>query len=143
MALYLSRVNSSRLHTIVTFVIALVWFVNGFFCKILNFVPRHEAIVTRILGENHASFFTKAIGVGEVLVTIWIVSGIKPRFAAVFQIAMVAVMNVIEFFLVPDLLLFGKINIIFASMFIVFVYCHEFVWRSRLQELPVDNQERA
>ena len=121
--------NRFKPHTIVTVVIASVWFVNGFFCKILNLVPRHELIVSRILGTDHAIFFTKAIGVGEVLVMVWIFSGIKPRFVVLFQMTMVAVMNVMEFFLVPDLLLFGKLNIVFAVMFIALIYLNEFMWR--------------
>ncbi len=60
---------------------------------------------------------------------VWIFSGIKPRFAVLFQMTMVAVMNVIEFFLVPNLLLFGKLNIVFAAMFIALIYLNEFMWR--------------
>ena len=135
--------NPFKHHTIVTVIIALVWFVNGFFCKILNLVPRHELIVSRILGADHATFFTRTIGVGEVLVMVWIFSGIRPRFAAVFQMAMVAVMNVLEFFLVPDLLLFGKLNIVFAAMFVVLIYLNEFRWRPAALKLSDENQQRS
>lgn len=39
----------------------------------------------------------------------------------------VAAMNIIEFILVPDLLLWGKLNIIFAFLFIGLVYYNGFI----------------
>ena len=110
-----------------TGIIALVWFINGFFCKVLNLVPRHQEVVGRILGEQHAWFFTKAIGVSEILMVVWILSRIKSRISAGFQMAIVGVMNILEFMLVPDLLLFGKMNIVFAFLFIVLIYVNEFM----------------
>lgn len=47
--------------------IILVWFINGLYCKILNAVPRHEAIVARILGEEYARPLTLLIGLAELL----------------------------------------------------------------------------
>ena len=61
----------------------------------------------------------------------WILSRIKSRFCAIFQMAIVGTMNIIEFILVPDLLLFGKMNIVFASIFIAVIYVNEFVFRKR------------
>jgi hypothetical protein len=46
------------------------------------------------------------------------------------QIAIVATMNVIEFFIVPDLLLWGKMNSVFALLFIGLVYYQEFTKKS-------------
>jgi hypothetical protein len=112
-------------------VICLVWFVNGFFCKILNLVPRHQQIVGRILREQHAWLFTEVIGVSEILMVIWILSRIKSRFCAVLQMAIVGTMNIIEFIVAPDLLLFGRMNIVFASIFIVLIYVNEFVLGKR------------
>ena len=110
-----------------TGIIALVWFINGFFCKVLNLVPRHQEIVGRILGEQHAWFFTKAIGVSEILMVVWVLSRIKSRISAGFQMTIVGAMNILEFILVPDLLLFGRMNILFASLFIVLIYVNEFI----------------
>ena len=118
-------------HILATAIIILVWFVNGFFFKVLNLVPRHQEIVGRILGEQHAWLFNKAIGISEILMVVWILSRIKSRFCAIFQIAIVGAMNIIEFVLVPDLLLFGRINIVFASMFIVLIYVNEFILGKR------------
>ena len=109
-------------HKILTFCIAAVWLVNGLFCKVLNFVPRHQEIVARILGNEYAFLLTKAIGFSEILMCIWILSGIKQRFCAIAQITIVLTMNLIEFFLAKDLLLFGKMNALFAVLFVSVVY---------------------
>jgi len=119
------------LHILATTVIALVWFVNGFFCKVLNLVPRHQEIVSQILGEQNAGLLTKAIGTAEILMVVWVLSRIKSRFCAIFQMVIVGTMNIIEFILVPDLLLFGRMNIVFASLFIALVYVNGFVFRKR------------
>jgi hypothetical protein len=120
--------NQRLPHILATTIIALVWFVNGFFCKILNFVPRHQEIVARILGEQYSWLFTKAIGVSEILMVVWILSRIKSRFCAIFQMAIVGTMNIIEFILAPDLLLFGRLNIAFAAILIVLIYVNEFLF---------------
>lgn len=57
---------------------------------------------------------------------VWIISGYKSKLNAVAQIVIVAVMNTLEFILVPDLLLWGKFNSLFALLFIIVVYCNEF-----------------
>ncbi|WP_245705453.1 hypothetical protein [Chitinophaga filiformis] len=41
---------------------------------------------------------------------VWILSGIKSRLNAILQMVVVAAMNIPEFFLVPDLLLWGRLN---------------------------------
>lgn len=112
---------------------ATVWLVNGLLCKVLDLVPRHGQIVGRILGENHASLLTVCIGLAEIGMAIWIVSGIKARWNALTQIGIVLTMNLLEFFLVPDLLLWGKFNLIFASLFVCLVYHHEFLLPNSLQ----------
>lgn len=119
--------DQRKFRNLTTGIIALVWFINGFFCKVLNLVPRHQEIVGRILGEQHAWFFTKAIGVSEILMVVWVLSRIKNRISAVFQMTIVGAMNILEFILVPDLLLFGRMNILFAFLFIVLIYVNEFI----------------
>lgn len=108
------------------FSIAFVWLSNGLFCKVLNLVPRHQQIVARILGEEHSALLTKTIGVLEIIMAIWIVSNIKSRWCAYTQILVVMTMNIIETILVPDLLLFGYLNIVFAFLFSIVVYWNEF-----------------
>jgi len=106
--------------------LASVWLVNGFICKVLNLVPRHEAIVARILGEDHASLYTKLIGIGEIAMGIWVLSGKFRRLNAIVQITLIMLMNLIEFFLVPDLLLWGKFNLLFAFLFVILIAWKEF-----------------
>lgn len=113
-------------HKILKYLIASVWLINGLFCKLLNFVPRHEEIVRRILGGEHSVFLTRTIGVAEICMTIWILSEILPRLNAATQILIIAAMNVLEFFLAPDLLLFGRVNIVIAAAFIALIYVNEF-----------------
>lgn len=119
-------------HRILRGLIAAVWLVNGLFCKVLGRSPRHRAIVARILGNTHADTITKLIGGAEISMTLWIASGIASRFNALTQMAVVAAMNIIEFIFAPDLLLWGKLNSVFASGFIFAIYYDEFILGPRL-----------
>lgn len=114
-------------HTVLACCIAAVWLINGLYCKVLNGVPRHTEIVGRILGADWARPLTVLIGLAEVGMAVWIVSRIRARISALLQIAIVATMNLLEFVLVPDLLLWGKMNALFAFLFILGIYYHEFI----------------
>ena len=89
---------------------ALVWWGNGLLCKVLDMVPRHQEIVARILGDTHAREITVMIGCGEVLLGFWILSGWRWRWSVTVQVLGVLVMNVIEFMMARELLLFGSWN---------------------------------
>ncbi len=117
--------NKPVVKNTLTIGIALVWLINGLFCKLLNLVPRHQLIVSRILGDEYADIATKVIGVLEILMFVWIISRIKPKYCALSQITVIATMNIIEFILAPDLLLFGKINIVLAAVLIVIIFINE------------------
>lgn len=112
---------------------AVVWFVNGFYCKILGLVPRHEFIVAKILGFRFAEQFTLAIGFAEVLMGFWILSGNKTKFNAVTQIVVVLLMNVLEVILVPELLLWGSLNLLFAVLFVFLIFINEFIIAKRIR----------
>jgi uncharacterized membrane protein YphA (DoxX/SURF4 family) len=114
------------LYRIVQSCIATVWIINGLFCKVLNLVPRHQHIVGRILGDEYSRPLTLLIGLSEIGMAIWILSGIKPRLNAVAQISIVATMNILEFILVPELLLWGRFNSVFATLLILVIYINEF-----------------
>lgn len=124
--------KNKQLSIILTYVIAFVWVANGLFCKVLNLVPRHQEIVARILGDDYARPLTFLIGISEVIMSIWILSGYKSKWNTWTQIGVVGLMNTLEFILVPDLLLWGKLNSVFALMFILVVYFQEFKLRSKL-----------
>jgi hypothetical protein len=100
---------------------------NGLFCKVFNLVPRHEQIVATILRTDHARPVTILIGVIELLMAAWVISKVKLKLNSTVQIATVASMNLMEFLLVPDLLLWGRFNIVFAIFFIILVYYNGFV----------------
>lgn len=115
-----------NIHKILTYCIATTWIANGLFCKVLNLVPRHEQIVAGILGDDHSRLLTILIGLSEIIMAVWILSAYKTKLNAIAQIAVVATMNTLEFILVPDLLLWGKLNSLFAFVFILVVYYNEF-----------------
>lgn len=120
--------KKQKIHTIITFLIALVWIANGAFCKILAMVPRHEEIVGKILRLDRpsAAFATFGIGLLELLMAIWILSKIAPRINAITQIIIISTMNILEFILVPNILLWGRFNSVFALLFILLIYYNEF-----------------
>ncbi len=122
-------------HKLLNYFIATVWIANGFFCKVLNLVPRHQQIVARILGSEHARLLTFLIGLSEIGMAIWVLSGIRTRFNVLTQILVIATMNILEFVLVPDLLLWGRANAIFAFMFIVLIYYNEFYLYKKVTQL--------
>lgn len=117
-------------HKRITLLIAIVWLVNGLLCKVLNLVPRHEEIVARILGDRTSRVFTVLIGFSEVVMAIWVFTRFKSKLNAITQIVVVAIMNILEFILVPDLLLWGKFNILFSFLFIWLIYYNEFALNS-------------
>ncbi|EJL71856.1 DoxX-like family protein [Chryseobacterium populi] len=115
-----------KIHTILNYCIATVWIINGLFCKVFNFVPRHEQIVARILNNDHSRILTILIGLSEIVMALWILTGVKTKLNAILQITTIAAMNILEFILVPDLLLWGKFNSLFAFLFILLIYFNEF-----------------
>lgn len=121
-------------HKLINFFIAAVWIINGLFCKALNLVPRHQEIVARILGNDHARPLTLLIGLAEIGIAVWILSNLWTRPNAVMQILIIAIMNTLEFFLAPDLLLWGKLNAVFAFLFILLIYYNEFHFNKKTQQ---------
>ncbi|HWA04991.1 MAG TPA: hypothetical protein VG961_00485, partial [Ignavibacteria bacterium] len=86
-----------------------------------------QEIVARILGSDFSFVAVKVIGVLEICMFVWVISGKFSRLAAILQIVIVLTMNILEFVLVPDLLLFGRMNIIIALVFVSVVYVNEFI----------------
>lgn len=132
------RYKIPLLKIIFTVLLSLVWLINGLFCKVLNMVPRHQLIVERILGADNGFLFTKLIGITEICMFIWIISRIKPRWCAIVQMVIVATMNTIEFIVAPDLLLFHRVNAIFATMLMITIFVNEFVIPNKKKTLPTN-----
>ena len=126
-----------NLHKALTLLISVVWFANGLFCKVLNLVPRHEQIVARVLGEDYSRPLTILIGLSEIIMAVWVLSKFKSKLNAITQILVVATMNTLEFILIPDLLLWGRLNSLFALLFISLVYYNEFVLNKKLIQQTV------
>lgn len=73
--------------------------------KLLDLVPRHRAIVGRAVGAGLSGPLTACIGVGEMLLGVWVLSGRSPKAcAAVMTVALVC-MNTLEIAFAKDLLL--------------------------------------
>lgn len=125
----------NKTHKILTICIALIWLVNGLFCKVLQLVPRHQEIVDRILNTNYTQPITIAIGVAEIFMAIWIISGYKSKINAIVQVLIIGVMNILEFALAQDLLLWGKYNMVFALLLICVILYSEFYLKNHKNEL--------
>jgi len=113
-------------HSII-YLTSAIWLVNGLFCKVLNIVPRHEQIVGRILSQDYSRPLTFMIGMSEIVMAFWVLMPKDRKFTVMVQISMVAVMNTLEYLLVPDLLLWGRFNALFALAFMVVIYANEFL----------------
>lgn len=87
------------------FGIAAVWIFHGLYSKLLGGIPRHRAIVGRVLGEEWAHLATIAVGVAEVSIGLWVLSGWRRRECALVQTLALIAMNTLEIALAHDLLI--------------------------------------
>ncbi len=123
------------INKLLNYLIAAVWIANGLFCKVLNLVPRHQEIVARITGSIHAGVLTRLIGLAEIAMAVWILSGFRTKLNAITQAVIIATMNSLEFMLAPDLLLWGRFNALYAFLFILLILYNEFYLRNRQTQL--------
>lgn len=65
----------------------------------------------------------------------WVISKFKSRLNAIIQITVVMAMNVLEFILVPKLLLWGKFNFLFALLFVFIIYLNEFKLNKKIESI--------
>jgi hypothetical protein len=129
-----SNFVKKNIYQIITIFIAAVWIINGLFAKVLNYVPRHQEIVARILGSEYSEILIIFIGVGEIILAIWFVSGFFRKFNAGLQITLIATMNILEFIFARDLLLWGGLNAFIALVFILVIFYNEFILRKQIIE---------
>ena len=123
------------INKLLNYLIAAVWLANGLFCKVLNLVPRHQEIVARITGSIHAGVLTRLIGLAEIAMAVWILSGFRTKLNAITQAVIIATMNSLEYMLAPDLLLWGRFNALYAFLFILVILVNEFYLRNRQTQL--------
>ena len=95
-------------------------------------MPRHQRIVARILGDDYSRTLTILIGLLEVVMAIWVVFKFKSRLNSIIQIFLVMTMNILEFIFAPDLLLWGRLNLVFALLFAGIIYYNAFVLYDKL-----------
>lgn len=123
--------HAQNLYRFFRFLFAIIWLVNGLICKVFGLVPRHEVIVSNILGSTYAGLLTMLIGFAEIAMAIWIWIGFLPRFNAWAQIIIIMTMNIMEWMLVPDLLLWGRFNLVFSVLLCATIYYVEFKLKSK------------
>ncbi len=75
--------------------VAAVWLYEGLWCKILGRVPSQVDVVTAVprLGPLFGKPFLKGLGVVEVALAIWVLTGIAPGTCAVAQTALLIGLN--------------------------------------------------
>lgn len=91
--------------TVIRFGIASIWLFHGLFAKLLGQIPRQQAIVERVVGTAWSGASVKGIGLVEVLMALWMISGKRPGWCAAAMTLMLAGMNVFEIAYAMDLLL--------------------------------------
>ena len=84
--------------------IALVWLVFGLLFKALDFLPRHNRIVARVVGERRAKGVTLFVAVGETVLGVWMMSGHALVACVALQTAAIVLMNGLELRHARDLL---------------------------------------
>ena len=89
--------------------LASVWLINGLYAKLLGLVPRHRLIVARFFGDGNALVLTRLIGLAEMAMAIWILSGKARGHCALTQAVVILTMNTLELWRARDLLLFPRL----------------------------------
>ena len=97
--------NHRYLLGILGLLIGSVWVFHGLYSKILDGIPRHRLIVSRILGEDTGGPATILIGSMEILLGLWTFSGLQRRACATVQTLAILSMNTLEIYLANDLLI--------------------------------------
>lgn len=99
-----------------------VWLFHGLYSKLCDGIPRHRQIVGRILGEKHARPATRGIGLMEMGLGIWAVSGKARVFCAIVQTVGLASMNGLEVWLAADLLISAAGMIALNAAFLALIW---------------------
>lgn len=106
----------------VRFGVALIWIVMGLGFKVLHLVPRHDAIVARMVGERWARPATVAIGLGETFIGLWMASGYYLVPCVALQTLLVAIMNALELDRARHLLLFPLRMVLLNAMWLALAW---------------------
>lgn len=108
-----------------TFVVASVWLTHGLFNKLLHFSPRHLQIVQSVpgLAGGRGELVLTAVGLCEVGIAVWVLSGWAAVICAAVQTVFLLSMNIVELSVARSLLLWpaGLIPINLAFLAIAWV----------------------
>jgi uncharacterized membrane protein YphA (DoxX/SURF4 family) len=75
--------------------VAAVWLYEGLWCKILGRVNSQVEVVTAVprLGPRFGSLFLKVLGIVEVALGVWVMTGNFPGWCAIVQTSLLVVLN--------------------------------------------------
>ncbi|HKV25313.1 MAG TPA: DoxX-like family protein [Candidatus Acidoferrum sp.] len=75
--------------------IALVWLYEGLWCKILGGVKLQVEVVQAVprLGPRFGAAFLKLLGLLEIAIAVWVISGFAPAACAIVQTALLLALN--------------------------------------------------
>ena len=75
--------------------VASVWLYEGLWCKLLGGDPNQRTVVEAVprLGPKIGALFLKALGVVEVAIGVWALSGTAPVLCAAAQTALLVALN--------------------------------------------------
>jgi hypothetical protein len=75
--------------------VAAVWLYEGLWCKILGRVQTQVQVVTAVprFGPRFGLLFLKALGVVEVALAVWVMSGMAAGACAIVETALLVTLN--------------------------------------------------
>jgi uncharacterized membrane protein YphA (DoxX/SURF4 family) len=75
--------------------VAAVWLYEGLWCKLLGRVQSQVQVVTAVprLGSRYGLRFLKGLGVVEVGLAAWVMTGIAPGLCAIVETALLILLN--------------------------------------------------
>jgi DoxX-like family len=117
-----SFLQSNAFHVVAQIFIGSVWLFHGIYSKILNGIPRHRLIVGKILGARNAEIATRVIGLFEMLLGLWVLTGWLPIGSAMVQTAAIIAMNTLEIVLARELLISALGMVILNLGFLTLVW---------------------
>ncbi len=75
--------------------ISAVWLYEGLWCKVLGRMPSQAEVVAAVprLGPRFGAAFLKLLGVFEIALAVWVLSGVAPAACAIVQAALLVTLN--------------------------------------------------
>jgi|GEM_PF-71213 len=134
-----SSVDRQAAGRLLAALVASVWLCHGLVNKLLHGVPRHLAIVQAVpgLAGTAGEVALAMVGIVEILVAVWVLSGVRPRVCAVAQTIFLLSMNTLELAFAREHLLWPAmlvpVNLLFLSL----------AWTAAELRMPAAVRERG